>query len=211
MNALGAALYNTALSATERGGLYRRRQALIQHARGNVLEVGPGTGLNLEHYPPATSQLTLAEPAPAMRKHLQKHLAELGLTLPVTLISNPAQQLPYPDAHFDTVVCTLVLCSVPDPDATLRELRRVLRPDGHLLFIEHIAAKHGLWTTGQRLLEPLWKVLAGGCCLTRQTDTVIAQSGFAFQHLQHEPLPMTPGFLRPCIQGVATPAEPVTP
>ena len=109
-----------------------------------------------------------------------------------------------PDDSVDTVVCTLVLCTVPDPHAALAEVRRVLRPGGRLLFIEHVAAAPGTrearW---QERLDPIWGVFAGGCRLTRPTASLLEASGFAFEVLQADRLRPAPGFIQPAIRGVA--------
>ena len=128
------------MRATENGGNAARRAAVLAHARGTVVELGAGTGLNLPHYPPDV-ELVLTEPEPPMSRRLLERLAQSGRQARV--LQAPADRVPLPDGSVDTVVCTLVLCTVPDLDATLTEIRRLLRPDGRLLFIEHVAAEPG--------------------------------------------------------------------
>lgn len=201
---IGIRFYDTFLARTEAGGLRDWRRALLSEAEGDVLEIGPGTGLNLQHYPHAgIRHLTLAEPSEGMRAQLSARLEALALPFPTALRPDFANKLPDEDASYDVVVCTLVLCTVPDPAAVLSEVRRVLRPGGRLLFIEHVAAEAGAWVTGQRLLEPVWRPLAGGCCLTRRSLQAIRDAGFTVDDPVREHLPRAPGFVRPSVRGVA--------
>lgn len=201
---LSVPLYDRVLARTEAGGLRDWRRALLSAAEGDILEIGPGTGLNLPHYPQqGVRHLTLSEPGGGMRRQLDARLSDLSPPFPTTVRPDPADRLPDEDASFDVVVCTLVLCTVPDPQAVLSEVRRVLRPGGRLLFIEHVVAERGLWVTGQRLLEPLWKPLAGGCCLTRDSLSAIRAAGFTVSDPVRAALPRAPGFVRPSVRGVA--------
>ena len=133
-----AAIYEPLMQATEQGGNAERRAAVLALARGTVVELGAGTGLNLPHYP-ADVELVLTEPEPPMARRLLERLGQSGRQARV--LQAPAERIPLPDGSVDTVVCTLVLCTVHDLDATLIEIRRLLRPDGRLLFIEHVAAQ----------------------------------------------------------------------
>jgi len=205
MNGWSARFYDTFLSPTESAGLRAWRRALLSATRGPTLEIGAGTGLNLPLYPsPGPSHLTLSEPSDAMRAQLSAKLSAQPPPFATTLRSHGAERIPDPDDSYETVVCTLVLCTVPDPAAVLAEVRRVLRPTGRLLFIEHVAAA-GAWRTGQRLLEPVWRPLAGGCCLTRETLPAISAAGFEVVDVSHDHLPRAPGFLRTSIRGTARP------
>ena len=116
----------------------RRRSALLGDARGRVVEIGAGTGLNIAHYPDGIAELVLTEPDAAMRRRLARRLQRHGRV--ARIVDAPAERLPLADASVDTVVSTLVLCTVDDPERALREIARVLRPDGQLLFIEHVRA-----------------------------------------------------------------------
>jgi ubiquinone/menaquinone biosynthesis C-methylase UbiE len=115
------------------------RRALLAHANGRVLEIGAGTGLNLAHYPDELRELVLVEPEPAMRDRLTRRIRGGGRQ--AVVVDAAAEALPFADASFDTVVCTLVLCTVAAPDRALAEIGRVLRPGGRMLFIEHVRAE----------------------------------------------------------------------
>ena len=131
-----ATAYDPFLALGERRGLRERRRRLLMHARGTVLEIGAGTGLNLEHYPSGLDALLLTEPSEPMARRLEARLRRSGRRGRVERAG--AEALPVATGSVDTVVATLVLCTVPDPGAALAEIRRVLRPDGRLLFIEHV-------------------------------------------------------------------------
>jgi SAM-dependent methyltransferase len=205
---LHARLYDAALAATEAGGLRAWRSELLAPIQGEVIEIGPGTGANLPLYPSdGPTQLTLCEPSGSMRVQLTVRLSELALPFPTRLRADPAGALADPDGSYDAAVCTLVLCTVPDPAAVLAELWRVLRPGGRLYFIEHVAASSGFWRVGQRLIEPVWRPLAGGCRLTRQALPAIEAAGFTLESVESAPLPRAPGFVRPSVRGVAIRGE----
>src|SRR5690348_14006223 len=129
-----AATYDRLMAGTEKAGLRERRHDLLASASGRVLEIGAGTGANLDHYPDAVTELVLTEPEEPMARRLEAKAAESGRV--VTVVRAPAESLPFPDDSFDTAVCTLVLCTVRDPERTLAELERVLKPGGTLLFLE---------------------------------------------------------------------------
>src|SRR5690348_16399254 len=133
-----AVLYDPFLWLGEIAGMRRLRRGLVAGAGGLVVEIGAGTGLNAAHYTDAVSELMLTEPEPAMRRKIARRLRRLSR--PARILNAPADRLPLADASVDTVVSTLVLCTVDDPEAALREIARVLRPDGQLLFIEHVRA-----------------------------------------------------------------------
>src|ERR1043165_3178784 len=131
-----AFLYEPSLSLGERAGMREQRRALVARAAGRTIEIGAGTGLNLAHYPDDLDELVLAEPDADMRRRLAATLARSGRR--ARLIDAPAERLPFPDGSVDTVVSTLVLCTVDAPDLALQEIARVLAPNGQLLFIEHV-------------------------------------------------------------------------
>jgi ubiquinone/menaquinone biosynthesis C-methylase UbiE len=155
----------------------RLRARTLAAAEGHVLEVGFGTGLNLPHYPAAVHSLIALDPLDALRGRVEARIAQARM--PVRRVALTADgRLPFDDAHFDCVVTTWTLCSIPDAGAALREMRRVLRPEGRYLFIEHGASEDAGVERWQRRLEPLHKRVAGGCHLTRRIDALIASTGF---------------------------------
>ncbi len=176
-----------------------RRGRLLTGARGAVLEIGGGTGANLPHYR-GVERVIVSEPDPFMRKRLGPKLEDASV--PVEISAAGAEALPFPDASFDTVVSTLVLCTVLDQGAALEEVRRVLRPGGRLLFIEHVRAD-GAAARWQDRLEPLWGRLLGGCHPNRDTVAAIEEAGFEIEVLESFYPPETLSVLIPCVQGSA--------
>src|SRR3954466_8741256 len=146
-----AAGYDRFMAGTEKAGLHDMRRELLATARGRTLEIGAGTGANVELYPAAVTALVLAEPAEPMAKRLEAKHPQ------ATVVHAPAEQLPFDDDSFDTVVSTLVLCTVESPDRSLAEVERVLKPGGQLLFLEHILDPSGKWQTWQHRLTPFQK------------------------------------------------------
>ncbi len=138
LSACAARLYDPVLALGERRGMAARRLALLARARGRVLEIGAGTGRNLGAYPGAVEELVLTEPDAGMRGRLRRRVERAGH--PAAIVAAGAEALPFPDASFDTVVSTMVLCTVEDVAAAAAEARRVLRPGGRLLFAEHVRA-----------------------------------------------------------------------
>lgn len=193
-------IYDRFMRASERACVAAWRAELLAPLDGEVLEVGAGTGANLAHYPPLT-RLVVAEPDRYMRAHLSKRIRESGVR--VELSDAGLAALPFPDESFDAVVCTLVLCSVPDPAQALGEMRRVLRPGGRLVFLEHVAAERADRLAWQRRIEPLWKRLAGNCHLTRDTAAAIRAAGFTLDGEQRESVRKALPILRPSVRGVA--------
>jgi SAM-dependent methyltransferase len=168
-----AAIYEPFLWLGERLGMARRRARLLAGARGRVLEIGAGTGLNLHHYPPSgIEELVLAEPATAMAAKIE--LGRFGGEAPVSVVNAPAERLPFADDSFDTVVSTMVLCTVTDPERALEEINRVLCPGGKLLFCEHVASDSRLLGAAQRRLAGPWAAFAEGCRCDRRTVESIA-------------------------------------
>jgi len=152
---LFAAGYDVFMRSTERAGLRDRRRALLAQASGATLEIGAGTGANLDLYPAAVTELFLAEPSPHMAQRLRARAAAGERA--VEVVDAGAERLPFPDARFDTVVGTLVLCTIPDPQRALAEAARVLRPGGRLLFIEHVRSEDPRRARLQdRLERPCW-------------------------------------------------------
>ena len=197
-----AALYDHIMARTEKDGLRAHREALLAGARGDVLEIGGGTGANLSLYNGVLS-LTLTEPEKPMIRRLERHAHEHAPTAKV--LRAPAEDLPFEDASFDTAVSTLVLCTVDDQPRALRELRRVLRPGGQLLFIEHVRSDDPKLARWQDRMLPINTRIAHSCHCNRPTLDTIRKAGFEVAQLQHDTLKHAPPFVRPLIVGVAQP------
>ena len=198
---LFARFYDRAIAVSEEAGLADRRRRLLAQARGRVLEIGAGTGLNLAHYPAGIEQLVLTEPEEPMLARLRAR-AE-GHKPPATVVAAPAERLPFADASFDTVVTTLTLCTVADLGAALREVRRVLAPGGRLLFLEHVRAGDERLARRQDLLAPIWKRVGHGCECNRATVAAIEAAALEVQEVEHGRMPKAPRIVRPLIAGVA--------
>jgi len=196
---LYAAVYDRMCASAEAAGLAERRAGLLAGATGRVLEVGGGTGHNLEWYSAAGSVVVL-EPDAAMARRLEPRLA--GCPVPAILIREGIDEADLEDASFDTVVCTLVLCTVPDLDRALARIRRLLAPGGQLLFLEHTAAPGG-WGLVQRALDPLWHRAVPGCHLHRDPVSAIRRSGLMVAGYDRIDLPLVPGLLRAGVVGTA--------
>jgi len=206
MPRLLASIYDRFMKKTEEASLQEWRADLLSHAKGDVLEVGVGTGINLPFYAnrPKISSLTLAEPDPHMRKRAEAR-AKLLDRSDVKIIDAPVENLPFAEASFDTVVATLLLCSVKDPSAALASIRRLLRPGGRFLFLEHVAAEENpgrlLW---QERIEPFWKIIGDNCHLTRRTLLSIKSAGFSVETATNASMRKALPFLRPTVRGIAT-------
>lgn len=161
----------------------RQRRKVVPLARGRVLEVGIGTGLNLEHYDKARiERLVAIDPGLEMHPLAQKRAARAGLT--IELVGLSAEKLPFDADAFDTVLVTYALCTIPDPLAALREMRRVLKRGGRLVFCEHGLAPDASVQRWQHRLTPLWARVAGGCHLDRNVPALLSEAGFRSVDLQ---------------------------
>ena len=196
-----AALYDRGLAGTEDAGLREMRRRLLATARGRAVEVGAGTGVNLDLYPAAVEELVLTEPDPHMARRLRARLAGSGREAAVA--EAPAEALPFPEASFDTAVATLALCTIPDPPAALAELARVLKPGGRLLFLEHVRSREPRLARWQDRLERPWRFLGDGCHCNRDTLAAIAASPLQVEEVEHGEVPKAPPIVRPLIQGAA--------
>jgi ubiquinone/menaquinone biosynthesis C-methylase UbiE len=197
-----SALYDRAFEASEEAGLQTMRSELLCGARGRVLELGAGTGLNLDLYPrEGLDSLTLTEPNPHMFRQLRERAKK---NCPgAELVEAGAEDLPFEDDSFDTVVVTLVLCTVPDQSAALREVARVLAPGGQLLFLEHVRANNPNLARWQDRLEKPWRFLGDGCHCNRDTVSAISAAGFQLGDVERHEFPKAPPILRPLVQGSA--------
>jgi ubiquinone/menaquinone biosynthesis C-methylase UbiE len=177
---LFAAGYDTMLRLGERLGMRAQRRRLLARAQGRTLEIGGGTGLNIPLYPEGLEDLILAEPYEPMRRRLERRLASSGRS--ARTIDAAAESIPLPDGSLDTVVSTLVLCTVDDPARALAEIARVLSPGGQLLFIEHVRSHSPRVARWQDRFEAPWRHLAAGCRCNRDTLAQLGRSGFHHEH-----------------------------
>jgi len=202
-----AALYDRGLKATEEAGLRQMRRELLAGAGGRVVELGAGTGVNLDLYPEAVEDLVMVEPDPHMAKRLRAKLGEARRA--ASVVEAPAERLPFADSSFDTAVATLVLCTIPDPAAALAEAARVLRPGGRLLFVEHVRAEDPGLARWQDRLEKPWRFLGDGCHCNRDTVATISASAFELEEVERGRMPKAPPIVTPLVRGSAgLPASP---
>ena len=176
------------------GAVMKTRAQVVPLAEGEVLEIGIGSGLNLSFYDPARVQRIVGVDPSADMQKLARQRAE-QISIPVEMIALELGQIQAEDARFDSIVCTFTLCTIPDAVAALREMRRVLRPGGKLLFSEHGLAPDASVVRWQNRLTPLWKPLAGGCHLNRDIPALLEAGGFTIGQLETSylkgPRPMT--------------------
>jgi len=198
---LFACMYDRITASVEAAGLRAHRERLLDSASGRVLEIGAGTGANLPFYREGVETLTVAEPEAPMARRLARRIREQPRA--VELVQAPAEELPFADAQFDTVVSTLVLCTVSDQARALRELRRVLKPGGRLLFIEHVRSEEPRLASWQDRLNGLNRVVAHGCNCNRSTLDTIRAAGFTITSLERDQLHKAPPFVRPLVVGTA--------
>jgi ubiquinone/menaquinone biosynthesis C-methylase UbiE len=196
-----SAFYDSLLKGTEDAGLREMRRETLAAASGRTIDVGAGTGANLGLYPATVTDLVLAEPDPHMTKRLRRRLAEAGSS--AELVEASAERLPFEDSSFDTVVFTLVLCTVPDPKAALAEAARVLKPGGKLLFVEHVRAPDPSLARWQDRLETPWRFFADGCHCNRDTVATIEESPLHVETVEHGELPKSPPLTKPLARGHA--------
>lgn len=181
--------------------LQEPRQRVLARAQGRVLEIGFGTGVNLAYYPEQVRELETLDPESLLAKRVSQRIARSGRRVHFHQLAG--ERLPFPDNSFDTLVCTLTLCSVQDPAQVMSEARRVLRPGGRFLFLEHGASPEpGVWRWQQRL-NGVQKVCGGGCQLIRPTRELVAQSGLVFEQVSQYYLPRVPRFLGFMTEGCA--------
>jgi len=199
-----ARFYDRLTAGIERGGLAEMRRQLVARASGRTMELGAGTGHNLEHYTDAVTELILAEPDPHMATRLRERLAAEGTAAgSPSVIEAAAEDLPFDDGSFDTVVATLVFCTVADPARAAAEARRVLVEGGSLLFLEHVRSSSPRLARWQDRLQRPWGFFAGGCHPNRATDGLLAGAGFWIEQLERTTMPKAFPLIRPLISGVA--------
>ncbi|HZQ63826.1 MAG TPA: class I SAM-dependent methyltransferase [Gaiellaceae bacterium] len=201
MGRIFALTYDRSMARIEKAGFRELRERALARAAGDVLEVGGGTGGNLPYYGPAATSLTIAEPEAPMLKRLERRVREQGS--PATVVRAAAEDLPFADDAFDTVVSTLVLCGVRDQRQSLREIRRVLRPGGRLVFVEHVRSDDPKLARTQDRLNRLHRFVAR-CECNRATLDAIRGEGFEVEALERTMLNGVPRIVRPAIVGAAT-------
>jgi ubiquinone/menaquinone biosynthesis C-methylase UbiE len=205
MSWLMAAVYDGMMRGSEEACLGQWRAELLRELSGSVLEVGAGTGATLSLYPKTVTRIVMCEPDPHMRRKLEE---KRGRAPNVEISAFSIQDLSFEENSFDAVVSSLVLCSVQDPQAALAQIRRVLKPGGRLVFLEHVAAdgkpNRLKW---QRRIEPVWKHLMGNCHLTRRTEAAIEAAGFRIERIQRESMRKALPVCRPSIRGIARRAD----
>jgi ubiquinone/menaquinone biosynthesis C-methylase UbiE len=204
---LFATYYPALVRRSDRAGQARTRERLLAHAEGATLEIGAGSGANLPWYPKAVTELVLADPSPYMLDHLRSELASIpewpggGI---VSLVRAGFPSLPFDDASYDTVVVTYVLCSIADVPGALAEIARVLRPQGRLLFMEHVRAADGsLLGSVQDLVQRPHRLIADGCRPNRRTEGLLRASPLTVAWLERGEQPSAAPTVRPTIMGVA--------
>lgn len=177
----------------ERVGLARARRRLVDGLSGTVVEVGAGSGVTFQHYPPEVTRVVAIEPDPHLRAHARRYAARASV--PVEVVDSVAEALPLADGEADAVVFGLVLCTVPDVPASLAEADRVLAPGGELRLLEHVRAAGRLGRVADRI-TPVWSRLGGGCRPNRDTGQTLSEAGFDVSGLRTRPfppvLPLTP-------------------
>ena len=176
------------------------RSRYVPQARGDVLEIGIGSGLNLEHYSSEVNSITGLDPAAELTEKAQARASELQA--PVDILQVSGEEIPADDQRFDDIVCTWTLCSIPNPYRAIREMHRVLKPGGKLYFVEHGLSDDAPVRKWQRRIEPVWKIIGGGCHLTRRADEIVQDAGFALTQFDsgYQPGPKFAAFM---MHGVA--------
>lgn len=179
------------------------RARLLAPASGEILEIGVGTGLNLPWYPASVTAVTSVGPERALHAYASRRASARGMR--VAHSQGDARHLPLDAARFDAVVCSFVLCTVPEPSRVVAELARVLRAGGRLLFLEHVVAERGARRAFQRLLDAPLRPLLCGCQVTRDSERTIALGGFVIESIERHDLPGMAWLHRGVIRGVARP------
>ena len=202
---LFARWYPYVCGVSERAGQREIRRDLVADATGRTLEIGAGSGLNLPHYTGAVTELVVSEPSPHMREHLRTLLDDEPPPVGAfELIDSGAEELPFDDASFDTVVGTYVFCSIPDPERAIGSIERVLKPGGRYLYLEHVHAGEGsLLGRVQDLVELPHRYIAAGCHPNRRGQQLLESSSLEIERLEHGAMPRAFPTVRPIIRGSA--------
>lgn len=200
-----AGAYDAFLKRAEEAGLSEERRKVVSQASGRTLEIATGTGLNFPHYPSAVTELVLSEFYPPMLEVLQRKVA--NSVHDISVVKADAENLPFPDSSFDTVVATMILCSTPKPSRVLQEINRVLRPGGTYLFLEHIRNPDPKIAQFQDRIQPGWYLFGNGCHCNRDTIKTISQSPLVIDELNHGKIPKAWSILEYMITGRAHKSE----
>ncbi len=198
-----AAIYDKMLASEEKKFLGAIRAEMLKDVTGNVLEIGAGTGANFQYYQPG-ADVTAIEPDPYMLERAKTRASEAKVAIELRQVA--AEELPFPDASFDFVIDTLVLCSVSDPRKVLSEIKRVLKPGGELRLYEHVRYKNPIGALSQDLISPVWQWFGAGCHPNRNTERYLRDAGFQLSDVRiRKELPPIPPmiFTRPHLQAVA--------
>lgn len=187
--------------ALKSGHVKKERAKTLANVSGHILEIGFGTGMNLEHYPDAVRDLCVVEPAAGMNAKAHKRIAASDITIESHALG--AEKLPFDDNDFDTVVCTFTLCTIADVSAALRETRRVLKPGGRFHFLEHVASENPGVLRWQNRLNPIQKIIGCGCHLNRDAEKLIREAGFEIAHFERFHMPKTPRLFSTTVRGLA--------
>ncbi|HEY6637990.1 MAG TPA: class I SAM-dependent methyltransferase [Solirubrobacterales bacterium] len=201
-----SAIYDPLLWIAERGGMARRRPNLLGQASGRVLELGAGTGLNVRHYPEGIEELVLTEPVAPMVTRLKQRVRRSGRDC--TVVAAGAEALPFDNDSFDTVVSTLVLCTVDDPRRVIEEIARVLRPGGRLLFLEHVRSDSTRLARWQDRLHRPWHAFAAGCHANRPTVELLRESPLRVDGVERDRWSWMPLLVHPLAIGSAKAGTP---
>lgn len=196
-----SAWYGLLMRRIDERGLRDVRRALLAEAHGRVLDLGSGSGSNLPLFPHDVD-LMLSEPSPNMLRSLRHKLRQMG-DADIDLVQAGAESLPFDDASFDCVTCTMVMCTMPDPRVGLREVARVLKPGGRLLFLEHVRSDDPRVARTQDRLERPWRFLAAGCHCNRDSLHMIDASPLVVKEVKRDLMPLAPAFMKPLIVGSA--------
>ena len=203
MSFITAFFYDRFMAKAEGACLKEWRQELLEHVHGEVLEIGAGTGASIDYYPDQVTKLVLSEPDKHMRRILIQKIQNCGSNR-IDVTDGTAENIRSEQKSFDFVVASLVCCSVSSLDSSLHEIRRVLKPGGHLVFLEHVAADEGtsrrLW---QNRFNPIWKTIMGNCHLNRETEKAILMAGFKIKEIKRESMRKSMPIVRPTIRGIA--------
>jgi len=200
---LTAYFYDRVMAKAEEACLKGWRYELLKQVSGDVLEIGAGTGASINFYPQTITKLVLSEPDKHMRKRLEVN-AKKSYVRNISITSATAEQIDADDESFDFVVTSLVCCSLTNLEAGLLEVKRVLKPGGGLVFLEHVAAAEGTrrrWW--QNRINPLWRGLMENCNLNRETELAMLSAGFSIGQITRESMRKALPIVRPTIRGVA--------